>query len=239
MGKYRPIILLGMAVIIALVATLLAINWLQTKAKGREPVLETQEVAVSKVDLTWGTALTKEMIETKPFLKKSLPAGNFSDTSSLVGRVLISPVKANEPILESRLAPLSVKTGGVAAMISPKKRAIAVKVDKVIGVSGFIHPGNRVDILVTLASGKSATPVTKTVLENILVLAAGPEIETTGKEAKPSQVDVITIEVTPEEAEKLSLAVTEGRIMLVLRNVTDTEDVGNVQKVRHHIISTD
>lgn len=226
MGKYRPIILLGMAVIIALVATLLAINWLQTKAKGREPVLETQEVAVAKVDLTWGTALTKEMVETKPFLKKSLPGGHFSETSSLVGRVLISPVRANEPILESRLAPLSVKTGGVAAMISPKKRAIAVKVDKTIGVSGFIHPGNRVDVLVTLASGKASLPITKTVLENILVLSVGPEVETKGKEEKASSsFDVINLEVTPYEAEKVALAASEGKLQLTLRNFTDTEDV--------------
>jgi len=226
MGKYRPIILLGMAVIIALVATLLAINWLQTKAKGREPVLETQEVAVAKVDLKWGTVLSKEEIEKKTFLKGSLPPGSFSDTSSLVGRVLISPVKANEPILESRLAPLSVKTGGVAAMISPKKRAIAVKVDKTIGVSGFIHPGNRVDVLVTLASGKASLPITKTVLENILVLSAGPEVETKGKEEKASpSLDVINLEVTPEEAEKVALAASEGKLQLTLRNFTDTENV--------------
>lgn len=137
---------------------------------------------------------------------------------------MIFPVMAGEPIFESRLAPTNVKTGGVAAMIKSKKRAIAVRVDKIIGVSGFIHPGNRVDVLVTLASGKITNPITKTVLENILVLAAGPEMETKGKEEKPSPVDVITLEVTPEEAEKVTLAATEGRVVLVLRNFNDTED---------------
>jgi pilus assembly protein CpaB len=225
MEKYRPFVILGIAIFLALITTVLIISWLQTKAKAKAAApLETQEVAVAKVDLEWGTKLTSGMIETKPFLKGSLVGGYFSDSSSLVGRVLIFPVKASEPIFESRLAPTNVRTGGVAAMLRSKKRAIALRVDKVIGVSGFIHPGNRVDVLVTLASGKITNPITKTVLENILVLAAGPEMETRGKEEKPSPVDVITLEVTPEEAEKVTLAATEGKVVLVLRNFNDTED---------------
>src|SRR4030042_5208140 len=225
MGKYRTFILFGIAIIVALITGFLVVNYLQTKSKGKEVALETQHIAVAKVDLTWGTAVTPEVITMKPFLKDSLPGGYFSEPSSLTGRVLISNIKANEPIFESKLAPTTVKTGGVAAVISPKKRAIAIKVDKVIGVSGFVHPGNRVDVLVTLHQEKAQTSITKTVLENILVLAAGPEIQTKGKEEKASPVDVITLEVTPEEAEKLALAATEGKILLALRNFNDTEDV--------------
>ena len=226
MGKYKPFILLGTAVVVALVTSLLIYSWLQRKANVVKPEMQTQSVAVATVDLSWGTVLTKETIKVVPFLKASLPDGYFSDPASLAGRVLISPVKANEPIFETKLAPTSVKTGGVAAIITPKKRAVAIRVDKTIGVSGFIHPGNRVDILVTLSStGKTPVPLTKTILENILVLAAGPETETKGKEEKPSNVDVITIEVTPEEAEKVALAASEGRLQLALRNFSDTEDV--------------
>jgi pilus assembly protein CpaB len=225
MGKYKPFILLGTAVVVALVTSVLIYNWLQRKSKAEIPEMQTQSVAVAATNLSWGTILTKDMIRVTPFLKTSLPEGYFSDPASLVGRVLTSPVKANEPIFETKLAPTSVKTGGVAAVVSPKKRAIAVKVDKVIGVSGFIHPNNRVDVLVTLATGKTPTSITKTVLENILVLAAGPEFEAKGKEEKPSPVDVVTLEVTPEEAEKLALAATEGKILLTLRNFSDTEDV--------------
>ena len=225
MGKYRPFILLGTAVIVALVTSVLIYSWLQRKAKAEKPEMQTQSVAVAAADLSWGTVLTKDMIKVTPFLKTSLPEGYFSDTVSLAGRVLTSPVKANEPIFETKLAPTSVKTGGVAAVITPKKRAVAIRVDKTIGVSGFIHPGNRVDILVTLATGKTPVPLTKTILENILVLAAGPDTETKGKGEKPSEVDVITIEVTPEEAEKVALAASEGRLQLALRNFSDTEDV--------------
>jgi pilus assembly protein CpaB len=226
MGKYRPFIVLGIAVIVALIASVLVYNWLQKKAKVKEVApLETQTVSVASADLSWGTVLSKDMIKAVPFLKGNLPEGCFSDPASLVGRVLISPVKTNEPIFESRLAPISVKTGGVAAVITPKKRAIAIRVDKTIGVSGFIHPGHRVDVLVTLASGKTPVSITKTVLENILVLTAGPEMETKGNEQKPTNVDVITLEVTPEEAEKLALAANEGKLQLALRNFTDTGDV--------------
>jgi pilus assembly protein CpaB len=188
--------------------------------------VEIQPVVVAAVDLSWGTRITNEMLKKTNFLKGSLTTGYFSDPALIVGRVLIYPVRVNEPIFESRLAPVEMKTGGIAAVISPKKRAVAVKVDKVIGVSGFIHPGNRVDVLMTLTTGRTFDPVTKTILENILVLAVGSETkERKGLEEKSSPTDVITLEVTPEEAEKLALAGTEGKLQLALRNFSDTEDV--------------
>jgi pilus assembly protein CpaB len=114
----------------------------------------------------------------------------------------------------------------VSAIVTSEKRAIAVKVDKIIGVSGFIHPNNRVDVLVTLKNVAGLNfPVNKTILENVLVLAVGPDIERKGKEQKPNPVDVITLEVTPEEAEKLALASQEGKISLVLRKFGDSKEV--------------
>jgi pilus assembly protein CpaB len=226
MGKYKSVMLLGVAVIIALMTSLLVYGYIQKKGKVKEVAVETQPVVVAAVDLSWGTRITNEMLKKANFLKESLSTGYFSDPASVVGRVVIYPVKVNEPIFESRLAPTEVKTGGVAAVISPRKRAIAVKIDKVIGVSGFIHPGNRVDVLMTLATGRTFNPVTKTILENILVLAVGSETkERKVSEEKSSPTDVITLEVTPEEAEKLALAATEGRLQLALRNFSDMENV--------------
>ena len=129
MGKYRSIILLGAAIIVALITSLLIYGYLQRKGKAQEATIQTQPVVVAAIDLFWGTALTQEMLKRVNFLKGSLTGGFSSDPSSLVGRVLIYPVKANEPIFESRLAPVNIKTGGVAAVISLKKRAVAVKVD--------------------------------------------------------------------------------------------------------------
>jgi pilus assembly protein CpaB len=167
------------------------------------------------------------MMKGEPFLKKTLPAGSHVDIAALQGRVVLFPIRANEPILESRLAPSSIKSGGMAAVVSKGKRAMAVKVDKVVGVSGFVFPGNRVDILVTMKAGggEGQNVQTKIVLENVLVLATGPEVDTSGRQEKPSQVDVITLELTPEEGEKLALAASEGKLQLALRNHSDTADV--------------
>ena len=227
MKKIKPVIVLGVAAIIALITTLLIYGSIQKRAgAAKVPILETQPIATATVDLTWGTVVVKEMVKMEPFLKSSLPAGAYTDMNSLLGRVVISSIRAREPFLESRLAPQSMKTGGVAAVIGPKKRAVAVKVDKVIGVAGFVHPGNRVDVLVTMSKGKTEQPITKMVLENILVLATGPEVQTAkGKEQQPSTVDVITLEVAPEEAEKLALAATEGKLQLALRGLIDTDEV--------------
>jgi pilus assembly protein CpaB len=228
MNRARPFILLGAAALIALVTTLLIYNWLQKKSGvGQTAVLKTRPVVVALTDLTWGSAITKPMLGTKPFMGDSLPPGVFSDPANIVGRVVISPIKKGEPVFESRLAPVELNKGGVAAVLAPNRRAMAIKVDKVVGVSGFIHPGNRVDVLVTMANkqGESSTTMTKVVLENMLVLATGPQVEETGKQEKSTPVDVITLEVTPEEGEKLALAATEGKVVLALRSYTDTAAV--------------
>jgi pilus assembly protein CpaB len=225
MWKHKSFILLGSAILIALVTTVLVVRVLQRKALDKERAsIETQPMAVAMADLSWGTSLTKDMIKVVPFPKDYVPPGCFSSAEGLAGRVLVYPVKMNEPIFESRLAPKTIQTGGVAALISPNKRAVAVKVDKIIGVSGFIHVGNRVDVLVTVATEKSSDPVTKIVLENILVLAVGPDVSVDKKGKESTPVDVITLEVTPVEAEKLALAASEGKVQLALRNFNDTED---------------
>jgi len=226
MGRNKAFVILGVGVLIALVASLITYSWLQRNGRAQAQNQETMSVVVASYDLPWGTMLTADMVKLTPFLKQSLPEGYFPDATKVVNRTLIQPVKANEPIFETRLAPVGTQGGGVAAVITPKKRAMAVKVDKVVGVSGFIHPGNRVDVLVTLSqAGKITTPITKTVLENVLVLATGAEVEKSGNREKPSQVDVITLEVTPEEGEKLALAASEGKLQLALRNSADTGDV--------------
>src|SRR5271157_6447111 len=226
MGRNKALVILGIGVLIALLASLFTYGWLQKKGRAQAQTLETVPVVVASSDLPWGTMLTEDMVKLAPFLRQSLPEGHFANTTQVVGRTLVHPVKANEPIFDSRLAPTGSQGGGVAAVITPKKRAMAVKVDKVVGVSGFIHPGNRVDVIVTLPqTGKITTPITKIVLENVLVLATGAEVEKSGNREKPSQVDVITLEVSPEDGEKLALAASEGKLQLALRNSADTDDV--------------
>ncbi len=232
--KLVPIIVILLGISIAFAVALLAYNKFQNKpiTTVEEKSVDILPVAVAKMDLPWGTfidkSMIKNMIKMVPYLKESLPSGYFSDRLALEGRTLIYPVKINEPIFESKLAPTSATSGGIAAVLSLKKRAMSVKVNKVIGISGFVHPGNRVDVLVTTKQKRGNSPslsVTKTVLENILVLATGPEMGNEDKQNKSKGVDVITLEVTPEEGEKLALATNSGTIQLALRNFADTEEV--------------
>jgi pilus assembly protein CpaB len=229
MTRFKRYLFLVGAIFVAFMVSVAGYNYLQKSAVKQKVVpLDKVSIIVAASEIPAGTALANGMIKKADYFKESLPEGYFVDTTSLVGRVLIQRVKANEPIFESRLAPIDVRMGGVAALISPKKRAVAVKVDKVIGVAGFIHAGNRVDVLVTIEpqkAGQKWEPITKIVLENILVLASGPEFGQKGKDEKASPVDVITLEVTPEEAEKLALGATEGKLQLALRNLKDSEEI--------------
>jgi pilus assembly protein CpaB len=224
MGRRNAIIMLCLAVVLALLASVLTYKWLQKKEVVTEvskPVL----VAVAGVDLSWGTPLTSEMIKLSPYLKDSLPAGYFGDVASLQGRTVIYPLQRGEVILESKLAPTTLKGGGVAAIITPNKRAMTISVDKVVGVSGFLEPGHHVDVLVSL--GRRENPITKIVLEDMLVLAAGRQLsqQAKGDDKQVQKVDVVTLEVTPQEAEKLALAANEGNIRLALRNYVDKDIV--------------
>jgi len=228
MKRWQAILPIVLALVVALTTSFFIYKWLQRQRAPKELVKvvesEAVPVIVAAVDLPWGTKLNSEKIKRTPYLKESLPPGYFSEVDAMEGRVLIVSLKQNEPILETKLAPTSVTTGGVSAVVTPGKRAISVKGDKVLGISGFIKPGNRVDVLVTMTHGSIKKEITKIVLENVLVLATGKEIQENDK-GEPSPVDVYTMEVTPEEGEKLTLAASNGKLQFALRNVTDAETV--------------
>lgn len=221
MGRWKAFIPIVLALVIAIAGSMFMYQWLQNKTA--EPQIVKVEgdkvpIVVAAVDLAKGTKLKAEMLKTISFLKESLPAGCQSDPKSLVGRVLMAPLRQKELVLEYKLASKSITVGGVSAIIQPGKRAIAVKGGKVVGISGFIQPGNRVDVLVTMGD------ITKLVLENILVLATGTEVQK-NKDGKPSSVDVYTLEVDLVQAEKLALIQAKGRLQFALRNMTDNEKV--------------
>jgi pilus assembly protein CpaB len=228
MKRWQAILPIVLALVVALTTSFFIYKWLQRQRAPKEVVKvvesEAVPVIVASVDLPWGTKLNSEKIKRTPYFKESLPPGYFSEVDAMEGRVLIVSLKQNEPILETKLAPTSVTTGGVSAVVTPGKRAISVKGDKVLGISGFIKPGNRVDVLVTMKHARMKQEITKIVLENVLVLATGKEIQQNDK-GEPSPVDVYTMEVTPEEGEKLTLAASKGKLQFALRNVTDAETV--------------
>ena len=139
----------------------------------------------------------------------------------LVGRGLIFPVVQNEPFLPSKLAPKEAGAG-LPPVIQPGYRALSVRVNDVVGVAGYVLPGTRVDVVATVNPTQQPTDITsKVILTNVLVLAAGTKIERDVENNKPVQVNVVTLLVNPEEAERLTLASTEGKIQLALRNPMD------------------
>jgi pilus assembly protein CpaB len=229
MGNMKAVIPIVLSLVIAAVGTWGIYQWVQGQRTPKEVVqvqAEAVPVVVAVADLPWGTQLKPEMVTTKPFLKQSLPSGYFPAPNEINDRIVVAPLKANDPITEHKLAPIDIKTGGVSAVLEQGKRAIAVKGDKVIGIAGFINPGNKVDVLVTIEDPqkKEEKEKTKTILENIMVLATGTQIQKNEK-GEPSPVDVYTLAVTPEEAEILSLGANQGKLQLSLRSVTDNETV--------------
>ena len=228
MGNWRALVPIAISLVIAVIGSIFLYKWIERQRGPKETVrvekTEAVPIAVAAANLPWGTKLKPEMIKMAPYLKQSLPAGYFSSTSDLKDRVIVLPLKLNESITEAKLAPTSVKTGGVSAILKPGMRAIAVKGDKVIGISGFINPGNRVDLIVTVEEPKTKKIKSKIFLENLSVLATGTEVQRNEK-GEPMPVDVYTLEVTPEQAEKVALAASEGRLQFALRSVTDSDDV--------------
>lgn len=227
MTRWKALVPVVLALVIASGGSVALYHWVQGRMVPKEFVAVASEsvpVVVAAVDVPWGTKLRRDMLKTSPYFRESLPAGFRSDPGALEGRVVIQPLKQSEPVIEARLAPENTPGSGVAAVVQPGKRAVAVKGDKVIGISGFIQPGNRVDVLVTLHDPTTKSDVTKLVLDNILVLASGTEIQQTA-DGKPAPVDVYTLEVNPEQGEKLALAAAQGKLQFALRNALDTEGV--------------
>jgi pilus assembly protein CpaB len=181
------------------------------------------KVAVASTDISLGHRLTPELVQLVDWPSRSVPPGSFQQLDGLDGRVLRTNMLRGEPVLQAKLAPVGTQ-GGLSAVIGDGKRAITVRVNDVIGVAGFALPGNYVDIIVnTQRESTEKTErdksISKIVLERILVLAVAQEV---GRDdTKPRVVNAVTLEVTPNQAEKIDLARSVGTLSLVLRNQID------------------
>ncbi|MGD9230893.1 MAG: Flp pilus assembly protein CpaB [Desulfobacterales bacterium] len=239
MERWRAFVPIVLALIVAVVASVLLYKWMKKQTAPKKVAkVETLQVAVAEVEIPAGTKLKPEMMKTAYFMKESLPQGYFSTPEKAAGRIVLTPINRTELILESRLAPMDVKRGGMAAILKPGKRAVSVAGNKVLGLSGLINPGDRVDILLTTSDPKKPeVMMNKTVFENVLVLATGTQLSRNA-EGKPSPVDNYTLEVTPEQGEKLVLAASQGKIHFALRSVSDTETVLTTGATHPEILSS-
>ncbi len=176
-------------------------------------------MVVAAVALPAGAMIDRVSLKLREVPESMVPAGAFSKIDDVLDRPVISPIQAEEPVVEARIAAKG-SGAGLAPLIPSGMRAIAVRVNDVVGVAGFVLPGMRVDVLFTGRSSNQADTVTRTVLQDIQVLSAGQTTQTDGK-SQAIVVPVVTLLVNPLEAESLTLANGEGRIQLVLRNSTD------------------
>lgn len=188
------------------------------------PLVRTTRVVAASANIKVGSVLHDNDLTTIE-IAGSVPQGAILKPQDAVGRGVLSDIYAGEPILGSRLAAPG-SGGGLAATIPTGMRAVAVKVDEIIGVAGFVTPGMRVDVLISGnppgTSNNTQGTITKTLLQNIQVLSAGTDIQRDA-EGKPKQVQVVNLLVSPPQAELLSLAGNETHIQLVLRNPLDNE----------------
>jgi pilus assembly protein CpaB len=180
------------------------------------------QVAVAAQAIPVGTLVTKEMVKLVGWPASSPVAGAFNSVDPVVGRGAITSIAENEPITEPKLASKEAG-GGLPPTIPPGLRAMSVKVDEVIGVAGFVVPGTHVDVLATLSEQQQKA--TRTVVSNVLVLTAGTRYDQDApkKDGKPIPTTVVTLAVTPQDAESIALAQSEGRVMLALRNPLDNQ----------------
>jgi pilus assembly protein CpaB len=186
----------------------------------------TVKVAVAAVDLPLAAKLGPQDVKLIEWPKDHLPPGAITDLKELEGRIVISRVLAEQPILPTMMAAKNAGNG-LAALIPPNMRAMAVRVDDVVGVAGFIHPDDRVDVLVTLRPNRpGAETTTKAFMQNVKVLAVGQEVESNDKtRLHATPATVATLLVSPSDSERLALAAAEGRLILTLRSWTDSRPV--------------
>src|SRR5688572_14570422 len=224
MRNKRLIIALTGAVVCGLVGVMLITRYL---ANVQGYTRQLGNVVVAKQEIPLGGKITAEHLTLAPIPNGSAPEGAFRKMDQLVGRAAITPIGVREVITSLKLAPDGTGAG-LSAVIPEGFRAMTVKVDDVVGVSGFVMPGSFVDVVAVInavrqQNSESQGPISKIVLQNIKVLASGPKIDSPDNQREPTSVKAVTLQVTPEQAEKLVLAANEGTLQLVMRNYSDQE----------------
>lgn len=222
----RTLVVVGIAVVVAALA-----SFGVYQAISRMPVREVEVRSLYQVvaahEMPMGTMITKDYVKLVAWPASSPVEKGFTTIESVLNRGLISSVEVNEPLTESKLAPLE-SGAGLPPSITEGMRAVSVKVNEVIGVAGFVVPGTHVDVVVTLRRGDDS--MTRAVVGDVQVLTAGTRFDQQkARDGQPIPTSVVTLLVTPADAERIALAASEGQIMLTLRNPMDrkpTETAG-------------
>ena len=223
MGR-RFLLILSLASVIGLVTGSVVYRAITDKFQTEAGTLPTKEVAVAAANINLGETLSRQHVKLMPWPKDSVPGGTLGSVADVEGRVALTSIVVGEPLLDVKLAP-KVAGGGILPMLVPENlRGVTIKVDDAVRESGFVSPNSRVDVVVSIAERQgSAERTGKVILQNVPVLAAGQSVEMQGN--KPVPVTTVTLALTPEQAERLAVAQTEGRLMLATRNLGDNRVV--------------
>jgi pilus assembly protein CpaB len=225
MQNRNGLIFLGLAIALGLAAAFAAQRWVANQAPVATRQVETVSVVVARSDLPIASTLNARQLEVVAWPKDYTPQGALANVELAAGRVLRRPVAKGEALVESALFDKG-KDGGLPAVITSKRRAMSVKVDPVIGVAGFVKPGTRVDVLATLRriDWRKPLPYSRAILQDVRVLAIDQKLEQV-RDGEPELVSVVTLEVEPDQAQKLTYASHEGRLQLAMRSPGDDEVV--------------
>jgi pilus assembly protein CpaB len=213
------IVVLIVAIVLGGIATFSIWSFLRSNQQEMERIRATlADVVVAAENIPLGATIEQRHLKTIKWPKADVPPGTFQDTAPLIGRNVVAEVIKGEPLFETRLANADNKSGLMAYIIPEGHRAMAVAVNDVAGVAGFVLPNSTVDVIVTTTPPKGER-ISKIVLQNLRVLAVGQKMEQ--KDGKAIQVPSVTVSITPEEAEKLALASNVGTLQLLLRGAKD------------------
>jgi pilus assembly protein CpaB len=222
---------MAMAGVAGLVAVVLVHNYISKRITS--PIKPTAQIVVAEADIAPGTALAGRLVRVATWPQEIIPPKAVTSASQVEGRVVLTSICKGEPITQPKLAPEGT-AAGLGGLLDPNSLAVTVKTDEVSGVAGFVNPGDRIDVLVSMTkAGSQSEQFSKIILQNIKVLSKGQVWDQTA-DKKPQVVPTVTLEVSPEQAEMLDLARSYGKISLALRNQMNmahfnTQGVGSSQ----------
>lgn len=224
------------ALLVGIVATVGVYRLLVERGKTSDSdQITTVPVVIAATDIVEGALLASTDLRVTKYADDAVPEGAFAESDSVEGRVALIPIFAGEPVLESKLAPVG-SAAGLEVKVQPGRRAMSMPVNEHVGINGLIQPNSRVDVLVTLSADRNRSNRTaKLFLQNMRVLSVGQHLGR-GEDGKPITASTVTLEVTPEEAELLAVAMNEGVMQLALRGFGDPDSVRTRGATSQHVL---
>jgi len=220
--RRRFLLILICASVIGFLASFLVYRVVSQAANARSD--QSESIVVATVDLGLADTVTSQHVKLVSWPRASVPPGAIRTTAEAEGRVVRSSVVAGEPLIDGKLAPQLSGRGGIMPMLIPEgQRGVTIRVDEAMRESGFVLPNSRVDVLVSMPKAATNEKVAKVILQDVTVLASGQTVEM--KDNKPVTNTTVTLALTPQQVERLAVAQSEGRLMLVQRNLRDTQFV--------------